>query len=200
MRLGQWVSSPSLGKLWTILPTSKFWNLLSPWITDSSHEHYHGWVYFSKTLKPFSDSFSRWWFPGPLQKICKAPLPIVWSLMFHRCLQLLPLHDPGWFHVTSDLSLPLLCQLAVRHIIEMSSMDVIHAVHFYLDGTRNSRSFSQKSRMIIKAESPSISSKSFLKSVEKALSTFQWWRWRNINFLFFRAEAASSHKLSPKLI
>ena len=91
-------------------------------------------------------------FPYPLRSV-GYPLPFL--------LWLLPLQGPGRFHVTRLI--PPLCQLVVidtgRGDPKESSTDALRAVHFYLDGRRNPRSLSPKSK-VTGTEHPCIPKKS----------------------------------------
>lgn len=78
-----------------------------------------------------------------------------------QSLWLLPLQGPGGFHVTRLI--PPLCQLVVKDTgrgdPKESSTDALRAVHFYLDGRRNPRSLSPKSK-VTGTEHPCIPKKS----------------------------------------
>lgn len=151
-RKGQWASSSRLGKLWTILSTPKFWNLLTPYELQSLVSQTLSLT--GGRLKNTTAFFRRFlqltvsWTPSEdLQGANTYCLIINVSQMSTAAASAW-----SWLVSRNKWLIPPLCQLAVRHIIrgnpETSSMDAIHAVHFYLNGTGHSKSPLRKLKMI----------------------------------------------------
>lgn len=101
------------------------------------------------------------WFPGSSEDLQGA---MAYCLIVDVSQMSTAAASAGSWRVSRNKRLiPPLCQLVVKDTgrgnPEESSMDALHAVHFYLDGRRNSRSRSPKSKMI-GTEHPCIPQKS----------------------------------------